>query len=414
MSNKYDVIIIGGGPSGMMAAIEASANGLAVAILEKNEKLGKKLYITGKGRCNVTNYTDNKEFMTNIITNSKFCYSMLNQFNSFDLVDYIESLGCKTKVERGNRVFPLSDKSSDIIKVFEKACLNNNVNIKYNFNVNKIKYINNEFIIEGVETLTAKSLIIATGGVSYQATGSTGDGYKFAKQFGHSIIKPVAGLVGLNIKNHNSNLAGLSLKNVYASIKYNSGKTLFSDFGEMLFTHTGYSGPIILSLSSKINRLNIKELRVSIDFKPALTHETLINRLEKDILENKDKLLKNVLTEYLPSNFVMTFIKYCDIIDTIKMKQLNTEQRKVIVNALKDYSKDIESLCDINTAIITSGGICVDEINPKTMESKILKGLYFCGEVLDIDALTGGFNLQLAFSSGYCAGNHCRKDLEGI
>jgi len=413
MSNFYDIIIIGGGPSGMMAAIEASANGLAVALLEKNEKLGKKLYITGKGRCNLTNYSLNKDFMDNIVTNSKFCFSMLNQFNSLYLIDYIESLGCKTKVERGNRVFPLSDKSSDVIKVLEKSCLKNQVDIKLGFNVTNVSYNNDLFIINGPQIITSKKLIIATGGTSYKATGSNGDGYNFAKNFGHNIIKPVPGLVAINIKEHNSNLAGLSLKNINVSIKDN-GNIIFNEFGEMLFTHTGYSGPTILSLSSKINRLDIKKLKVCIDFKPAINEEILLNRLEKDILNNKEKLLKNVLTSYLPSNFIMTFIKYCDIIEDMKMKQLNTQHCKNIINALKNYTKNIDSLCDINTAIITSGGVNVKQINPKTMESKIISGLYFCGEVLDIDALTGGFNLQLAFSSGYCAGNHCRKSLEDL
>lgn len=397
----------------MMAGIEASANNLAVAILEKNEKLGKKLYITGKGRCNVTNYSDIKNFMENIVTNPKFCFSMINQFSSFDLMDFIESSGCKLKVERGNRVFPVSDKSSDIIKTLNKECLNRGIDIKYGFNVNNITYNNEYFKISGLEIIFAKKLIIATGGKSYESTGSTGDGYLFAKQFGHSIIKPVPGLVGINIKKHTSNLAGLSLKNVIASIKNENGKILFSEFGEMLFTHTGYSGPIILSLSSKINRLDSK-LQLSIDFKPALDFETLTNRLKKDIQENKEKLLKNVLTQYLPSNFIVTFINYCDIIENIKMKQLNSEQCNTIISSMKNYQKEIDSLCDFNTAIITSGGVNVNEINPKTMESKIIPGLYFCGEVIDIDALTGGFNLQLAFSSGYCAGKHCKKSLEEI
>ena len=414
MSNIYDIVIIGGGPSGMMAAIEASANGLAVALLEKNEKLGKKLYITGKGRCNLTNYSDTKSFMENVVTNPKFCFSMLNQFSSFNLMEFIESQGCKLKVERGNRVFPQSDKSNDIIKILESTCKKRGVKIKFNFNVVNIIHYDDVFYIEGNETVKSKKVIIATGGISYKATGSTGDGYLFARKFGHTVIKPVAGLVGINIKAHKCDLAGLSLKNVKASIKNNEGKILYSEFGEMLFTHTGYSGPIILSLSSKINRKDINTLSISIDFKPALSEEVLTSRFEKDIQKNKEKLLKNVLTEYLPSNFVMTFIKYCGIMEDAKMKHINTKQCKTIISAFKDYKQDIESLADINTAIITSGGIDVNEINPKTMESKIVSGLYFCGEVIDIDALTGGFNLQLAFSSGFCAGNYCRKSLEEI
>ena len=396
--------VIGAGPSGMMAAIIASKNSADVTIFDKNEKCGKKLYITGKGRCNLTNYCDEQEFLQNVVNNSKFLMSAINRFSPVDVYNFFEK-HLLLKIERGNRVFPKSDKSSDILKIFNKLLSVNKVNVKLNENVLNIESSDSGFLIE---TKSAQyvfdKIIVACGGKSYKGTGSTGDGYIFAKKLGHNVIDCLPGLVPIRLeKTYIEGVTGLSLKNVLANVEFNGQK--FSEFGEMLFTHDGVSGPIILTLSSKINRLCLDSLYLSIDFKPALDFKALDERIKKDLERYKLKAFKNSLFELLPKNLVPNFIKYVKIDSEKESSFITLEERHKIVLALKDFKLKITGLDDIENAIITSGGVDVKEINPKTMESKITNNLYFCGEVIDCDALTGGFNMQIALSTGYCAGH---------
>jgi len=395
--------VIGAGPAGMMAAIEASKNGAAVTIFDKNEKCGKKLYITGKGRCNLTNYCEIPEFLQNVVNNGKFLMSALSRFSPRDTYNFFEK-HLPLKIERGNRVFPQSDKSSDVLKVFNKLLTENKVIVKLNENVLNVKPSGSEFLIDTKDNqYVFDKVIIACGGQSYKGTGSTGDGYKFAKKLGHNIIDIKPALVSLlTEKTYIAGLAGLTLKNVLASVEYN-GKT-YSEFGELLFTHDGVSGPIILTLSSKINRFCLDNLCLSIDFKPALDFKALEERVRSDMEKYKQKQFKNSLFDLLPKNLVPNFIKYVKIEDEKESSFVTAAERTKIVWALKNFKLKILGLDDVENAIITSGGVDTREINPKTMESKILKNLYFCGEVIDCDALTGGFNMQIALSTGVSAG----------
>lgn len=391
------IAIIGGGPAGMMCAIKAAENH-QVTIFEKNEKLGKKLFITGKGRCNLTNYCDEREFLKNIVNNSSFMYSSIYSFSPFTTYYYFEELGLPLKVERGNRVFPASDKSSDVIKVYEKKLKALGVKINLNYEVTSIEKVDGKFIINGREKFD--KVIIASGGISYKLTGSTGDGYKFAKDFGHKVIDQVPGLIGINLKN-NFSLAGLTLKNVELKVLKDK-KILSREFGEMLFTHRGISGPIVLTTSSKINRL--KDFEMYLDLKPALDPEKLDARILRDFHENQNKNLENVMKSLLPRDLIIYVLEGAGISGDKKVNQITKEDRESLVKTIKNFELKFDSLDDIDRAIVTSGGVDVKDIDPKTMESKKVKGLYFIGEVLDLDGLTGGFNIQIANSTGYSCG----------
>lgn len=389
--------IIGGGPAGMMCAIKAGENH-EVVLFEKNEKLGKKLFITGKGRCNLTNYTDEKDFMKNLVRNPSFMFSSIYSFSPFTAYYYFEDLGLPLKVERGNRVFPASDKSSDVIKAYEKKLRQVGVEVRLNTEVKSIKKDGETFILNGREKFD--KVVIASGGISYKLTGSTGDGYKFGKEFGHKIIEPKPGLIGINLSN-NFDLAGLSLKNVELRVEKDK-KIISKEFGEMIFTHRGISGPIVLTTSSKINRL--KDFNLYLDLKPALSKEKLDNRILRDFEENQNKNIENVMRNLLPRDLISYVLDGAKIPGDKKINQITKEERDGLVKTIKNFKLIFDGLDDINRAIVTSGGIDVKDIDPKTMESKLVPGLYFIGEVMDLDGLTGGFNIQIANSTGYSCG----------
>lgn len=398
------IAVIGGGASGMMAAGIAARNGALVTLFEKNEKLGKKLFITGKGRCNITNYCESEEFFKNVVNNSKFLMSAISRFSSFDTFNFF-SRYLKLKVERGNRVFPESDKSSDVIKALTEFLEVNKVNVLLNSNIFKIALNNDKFLVSDKNNdYVFDKIIVATGGMSYSRTGSCGDGYNFAKKLGHSIIDIKPALVPFECDFTDiKGLAGLSLKNVTASVEKCS-KKIASEFGEMLFTHEGVSGPIILSLSSKINRIDLTECYLSIDIKPALNDRELDARVLRDFEKFSNKQFKNALDDLLPKSLIPKIIEYTQISGEKQVNLITAPERRKLVKSLKDFKIKILKLGSLDEAIITSGGVNVLEINPKTMESRIVKNLYFCGEILDCDALTGGFNMQIAFSTGYVAG----------
>ena len=396
------VIVIGGGASGMMAAIAAKKNGNDVTLLEKNEKLGKKLFITGKGRCNLTNASDINSHMNNLMSNPKFMYRAFNAFDSNDIISLIEESGVKTKVERGNRVFPNSDKSSDVIKALKKQLDSLGVCVILNYEVKDITK-DDEFKINN--DYTCDSLIVATGGLSYKSTGSTGDGYKWAKQFEHKTTKTYPSLVPFNIKeDYCKELQGLSLKNVNLKL-LKDDKTLYEDLGEMIFTHFGVSGPLVLSASSFVADKMEDGYKISIDLKPALDEATLDKRILRDFDKYKNKNFNNSLNDLLPKKLIPIIIRLSGIDEYKKVNEITKEERQRLVGLIKNLEFNVDSLRGYDEAIITKGGIDVKEINPKTMESKIVPGLYFVGEVLDLDSLTGGYNLQLAWSTGYVAGN---------
>ena len=414
------VYVIGGGPAGMMAAIAAHDSGEDVILIEKNEKLGKKLYVTGKGRCNVTNYSSFDNYMKNIPVNNKFLYSALKNFDCEDTMALIESENVPLKTERGNRVFPQSDKSSDIIKAFVKAISDREIRIKLNETVKSLVYNDgsvSSIITDKNQYNDVKAVILATGGVSYPATGSTGDGYFFAKIAGHNIVNPKPSLVGFYLKDvimdkkypfeDFSYLQGISLKNVRADIIKN-GKAIYSEFGEMLFTDKGVSGPIILTLSSYVNKLDLSDITLKIDLKPALSNEELDDRLLRDFKELCNKDFKNSLNMLLPSGLIPFIVEISGIDGNKKVNSLTKEERKILLDLLKELTFTIDQLEPIERAVVTSGGINVKEIEPSTMRSKLINNLYFAGEVIDVDALTGGYNIQIALSTGYTAGIHIK------
>lgn len=397
------MLVIGCGAAGMFAAIAAAENGSKVTILEKNEKAGKKIYITGKGRCNITNNSPIESYFKNIINNPKFLMSALNAYGPYDTIEFFENNKVKLTTERGNRVFPLSGKSSDIIRALQNKLNSLGVEIKFNTSVKELSYENNRFrVVADNCEITSDTLIIATGGVSYKSTGSTGDGYEFAKKLGHSVVEPKGGLVGMLCDN-TSTLSGLTLKNVDVGV-YSGNKLIATEFGELLFTHIGLSGPTVLSLSSKVNRVKTDDLHVKIDLKPALDTIMLDKRVLRDFGANNNKMLVNSLNDLLPKSLISEVIKQSGLKESVVVNQITKEQRAKLVEALKGLIYKIKGFDDINNAIITSGGVCVKEINPKTMESKLIKGLYFAGEIIDVDALTGGYNLQIALATGYVAG----------
>ncbi len=399
------VIVVGGGASGLMAAYSAAYNANEVLLLEKNEKLGKKIYITGKGRCNVTNDCPPEDFLPNVVRGGKFLTGAIYTFPPERMISFLEEQGLPLKVERGNRVFPMSDHASDVTKVLEEACRSLGVKIQLNETAEKILVADGA--VYGVKTnlnsYQCDTVIVSTGGVSYPATGSTGDGYRFAKEAGHSVTPCVPSLVGLNLKNCTVQ-QGISLKNVVLTAERN-GKILFSEMGELLFTHYGISGPLVLTLSTKINRLPLKEILLHLDLKPALESNKLDARILRDFQERKNEDMKNVMRGLLPAGLVLPVLKSAEIPSDKKANSVTKEERGSLVRSLKNYKLIPESLRGFTEAVITSGGVELKEVDPKTMESKLIRGLRFCGEVLDVDALTGGFNLQIAFSTGFLAGN---------
>jgi len=400
------VIIIGGGAAGMIAAYSAALTSKQVILLEKNEKLGKKIFITGKGRCNLTNASDMNTVMENVVSNKRFLFSAFKNFTNEDIMNLVENNGTKLKIERGNRVFPVSDHSSDIIKSLENAIRDLHVDIRLNTKVDELIIENDRCIgvTIGKNKIMADAVIVATGGMSYQATGSDGDGYRFAKEAGLSVSKLYPSLVPFNIEGERIKaLQGLSLKNIHAYI-YNDKKLVYDEFGEMLFTHFGVSGPVIISASAVIGNKNIKGYKLSIDLKPALDEEKLDERILRDFTEQKNKALKNSLNKLFPAKLIDEVIFQSKLDPDKKVNLLTKEERHSLVHATKNLEYVISSTRGFNEAIITKGGVEVSQINPKTMESKKIKGLFFAGEVLDLDAFTGGYNLQIAWSTGYAAG----------
>ena len=402
------VIVIGAGPAGMMAAITAAKNN-KVILLDGNEKVGKKLFITGKGRCNVTNSKDISEFFDFIPWNPHFLYSALYSYTNEDTISFFESQGIKLKNERGGRVFPASDKSSDIIKGLMKEINKNNIELKLNSLVTNIKFSNNK--IEAVEVnnqyyINADHFIIATGGVSYPSTGSRGDGLRFSKSLGHNIIKVKPSLVPIELKNTWIKfLTGLTLKNIEISLFNDSlKKPIYKNQGEMLFTSYGLSGPIILKASRYIE--NDKNYSLFIDLKPALTHDELDKRVQKDFKKYINKDFKNSLDELLPQKLIPIIISLSNIEENKKVNEITKEERKNLVNLMKGLKVSIKGLRPIEEAIVTSGGVDTLEIDPSTMKSKLIDNLSFAGEVIDVDAFTGGYNVQIALSTGYLAGSN--------
>lgn len=397
-------VVIGGGPAGMMAAIAAAKAGKKVILLEKNEKVGRKLAITGKGRCNVTNACEIEELFDNIQKNKRFLYSAIYGFSNSDVMNFFEEHGVPLKIERGNRVFPVSDKAWDIVDALRGAMLDNGVKIirdeatgieTTDGCVTAVKGKNKTYPCDGA--------IIATGGASYKQTGSTGDGYTFARELNHSVTKISPSLIPIITAEDTKPLQGLSLKNVALTVKNPKGKTVYEDFGEMLFTHFGLSGPIILSASAHMGA-DPKDCKLYIDLKPALSEEKLDERILRDFAENINKDFANSLGALLPMKLIPYIISLSDIEPKTKVNTITKHQRKNLCCLLKSLEFTAEAYRPINEAIITSGGVSVKEINPSTMESKLVKGLFFAGEVIDVDAYTGGFNLQIAFSTGNLAG----------
>ena len=425
------VIVIGGGPAGMFAAYFAAKNGHQVTLLEQNEKLGKKLYITGKGRCNITNASDMEDLFNNVCSNPKFLYSAFYSYTNDQVVEFLESYGLQTKVERGNRVFPVSDRSSDVISTLSRALKDVGVDVHLHTRVAKIlteeyrdengetvladkksgvlKQLATGVVLESGKTLQADAIVLATGGISYPSTGATGDGYRFAEKLNHKIVEPTPSLVPFEVKEGwVTEMQGLALKNVAISIDC-EGKKLYEDFGEMLFTHFGVSGPMILSASASIKPSYFKDftrdLTLKIDLKPALDKEQLDKRILKDFEEAKNKQYKNSIQKLLPSKMIPIIIELSGIDPDKKVNEITKEERMNLVNLLKGLPMTVIGLRGWNEAIITKGGVSVKYVNPSTMESKLVNGLYFAGELLDLDAMTGGYNLQIAWSTGYLAGN---------
>ena len=407
MNTNYDVIIIGGGASGMMCSIFAARNGYKTLVLDHNEKLGKKLYITGKGKCNLTNNSSIENHLNHIVTNSKFMYSALNAFSPQDTMQFFEDNGLKLRTERGNRVFPNSDKSSDVIKTLEKTMQTYGVVVSLNNEIVEVRKDKEIFSIlcNNKIKYTTNRLIIATGGVSYSGTGATSLGYELAKQFGHNVIKPTSALCPILVKEDVSELNGLKLENV--SLSVNFGKKTFTEQGDMLFTFNSITGPIALTLSSLINKQDLTNSKLYLDMKPALSEQKLEEKFKREFVEYAKKDLKNYLFTLLPSSFVEFFMSHTGLKNK-KIADMNKTDRETLINGLKKFDFSIKSLDNINVSIVTSGGVDVKEINARTCESKLVENLYFIGEVLDIDAFTGGYNLQIAWSTAYLAGNNLK------
>lgn len=405
MSN---VIVVGGGAAGMMAAVFAARNGQNVQLLEKNEKLGKKLFITGKGRCNITNAADIEDLFTAVISNPKFLYSGFYSFTNQQVIDFFEELGVKTKIERGERVFPVSDHSSDVIAAFSRELKSLGVSVSLHTEVRELLCEQDKVcgvLLSNGKKMKADAVIVATGGISYPSTGSTGDGYRFAKETGHRVTELLPSLVPMEVRQwYAKELQGLSLRNI--EIRITDGKKkLYEEFGEMLFTHYGVTGPVILSASSVVGKtLRKKELTLHIDLKPALSEEQLDKRILREFDANHNKQYKNSIDSLFPAKLKPIMIELSEIEPEKKVNEITKEERQRLVHLIKDFTMTLTGLRSYNEAIITKGGVSVKEIDPGTMESKKMKGLYFAGEVLDLDAVTGGYNLQIAWSTGYLAG----------
>lgn len=400
-----EVVVIGGGASGLMAAYAAAKNGNRVVLLEKNEKLGKKIYITGKGRCNLTNDCSPEEFLSGVVSGEKFLIRAIRQFSPADTMNFFEENGLPLKVERGNRVFPVSDHASDVTKTLEKACREVGVQIVLQAQVTEV--VCESGAVKAVRTqgkcYSCDSVIIATGGLSYPSTGSTGDGYAFAMQAGHTITACVPSLVGIELCNDVVAAQGISLKNVSLTAKYNN-KLIYEEQGECLFTHYGISGPLVLTLSALINRLTVREVELYLDFKPALDAAQLENRLLRDFAERKNEQMKNVMRGLLPAGVIPLVLRAARVPAEKQANAVTKEERRRLVSALKMLPLFPKALRGFQEAVVTAGGVSLKEIDPSSMQSKKIKGMYFCGEVLDCDAFTGGFNLQIAFCTGHLAG----------
>ena len=405
MSN---VIVVGGGAAGMMAAVFAARNGQNVQLLEKYEKLWKKLFITGKGRCNITNAADIEDLFTAVISNPKFLYSGFYSFTNQQVIDFFEELGVKTKIERGERVFPVSDHSSDVIAAFSRELKLLGVSVSLHTEVRELLCEQDKVcgvLLTNGKKMKADAVIVATGGISYPSTGSTGDGYRFAKETGHRVTELLPSLVPMEVRQwYAKELQGLSLRNI--EIRITDGKKkLYEEFGEMLFTHYGVTGPVILSASSVVGKtLRKKELTLHIDLKPALSEEQLDKRILREFDANHNKQYKNSIDSLFPAKLKPIMIELSEIEPEKKVNEITKEERQRLVHLIKDFTMTLTGLRSYNEAIITKGGVSVKEIDPGTMESKKMKGLYFAGEVLDLDAVTGGYNLQIAWSTGYLAG----------
>lgn len=408
------VIVVGGGAAGMMAAVFAARQGGKVHLLEKNEKLGKKLFITGKGRCNLTNAADIEELFNAVVSNPKFLYSSFYSFTNDQTIDFFEELGVKTKVERGGRVFPQSDHSSDVISALSRELSRLGVEVSLNTKVKEL--IVEERRVTGVllasgKKLVSDAVIVASGGISYPSTGSTGDGYRFAKECGHKVTELLPSLVPMEVKEwYAKELMGLSLRNI--EIRITDGKKkLYEEFGEMLFTHYGVTGPVILSASSVVGkRLKKKELTLHIDLKPALTEEQLDRRVLREFEANQNRQFKNSVDSLFPAKLKPVMVELSGIPEEKKVNEITREERSRFVHLIKDLTMTLTGLRGYNEAIITKGGVSVREIDPGSMESKNVEGLYFAGEVLDLDAVTGGYNLQIAWSTGYLAGINAAQE----
>lgn len=399
---KYDGIVIGGGPAGMFAAIVSAQQGNKVLLIEKNDRLGKKLLITGKGRCNVTNDCSGEEVLRNVPRNGRFLYSAMDAFPPYKIMNFFQEKGCPLKVERGNRVFPESDKSISVLNCLLRELDNVGVTVKHG-TVSKILVENGVAcgVALGREKIPASWVILATGGASYPATGSTGDGYAFASECGHTIIPPEGSLVPLVSDQDCSDMQGLSLRNVGVKLINGRGKVLYKDFGELLFTHFGLSGPTVLSASAHLDHT---ECKLVIDLKPAMDEGKLDARVLRDLEQYKNRSMENALVDLLPRSMIPVVLKRLGISGDLQANSLKKEQRRALVTLLKAFEVNIQGKRPVSEAIITSGGVKVSEINPKTMESKLVPGLYFAGEVIDCDAYTGGFNLQIAWATAYAAG----------
>ena len=398
-----DIAVVGGGAAGMAAAYGAASMGARVVVFERNEKLGKKLFISGKGRCNLTNDSDIEHHLANVVNNPRFLYSAYHALTPSDLMRLMESTGTSLKTERGGRVFPLSDKSSDILRAWKSLLELTSVKVHTDERVHSIAKEGEKFTVDtAVGKYFFDKVILCTGGMTYQATGSTGDGYRFAEKLGHTVSELLPALVGIRADLPKS-LVGLSLKNVELTACM-KGKELFREFGEMLFTHTGISGPIVLRTSSRINKADMSEITLSLDLKPALSFDTLDARLVRDFTANANRSVKNVLPELMPKSLIPLVLERGEIEPETPCHSISKEERHRLARTVKGIEIDPIGFEDMNGAIVTSGGISVTEVNPKDMQSKILPGLFFAGEILDVDALTGGFNLQIAFSTGFLAG----------
>lgn len=409
MKIDTDVIVVGAGAAGMMAAISAAQKRMKVLVLERNEKAGKKIFITGKGRCNVTNACDTSELFSNIISNEKFLYSAIYQFDNYQVMDFFQKEGCPLKIERGNRVFPVSDHSSDVIKVLVEKMKTLGVEIRYHAVVSDLMIENGDVIkgviLENGEKIFGKKVILSTGGLSYAPTGSDGRMLKILEKYGHKIIEPKPSLVPFEIKGDlGSRLQGLSLKNVTLTVS-DGKKKLYQGMGEMLFTHYGISGPLVLSASSHYAKKAFgKEVTAVLDLKPALEEEQLDKRILRDFEENLNRQFKNALDKLLPAKLIPVIVEYSGIYPEKKVNEITREERKTLVHLLKHLTMCVTGTRSFREAIITQGGVSVKEINPSTMESKKIQGLYLAGEMIDIDAVTGGYNIQLAWSTGHLAG----------